>query len=226
MPIPAQVWNRMMHIRNPRTGATGSAFAVEVDGNEYICSARHIFDGAIPDAIEVRFDRSWVLMPVQLVGVGVGEDDVIVLRSIGFRRVASGSLPVLMSRDKMIITQEAFVLGYPFGWESYPKETSDKWPFAIVKHAIITGLPTDDHPRKLLLDCQINPGFSGGPVAVNILGTLDWAFVGVIAAEHRENFYDKEGHLVAHVPIDFSVATDIQCVTNLIAGHPSGAPVE
>ena len=226
MPVPNNVWNRTMHIRNPLTGGAGSAFAVEVDGDEYICSARHIFDDKMPHEIEIRFDRDWISVPVDIVGIGLDDDDVIVLRSAEFRRVPAGSLPVLTSSAKMIITQEAFLLGYPFGWETYPKGISDGWPFPIVKHAIITSTPTDDQPRKLILDCQANPGFSGGPVALNIFGTTDWAIVGIIEAEHRESLYDSGGHLVTQVPIGFSVATDIRCVTNLIAGLPSDAPVE
>lgn len=226
MPVPVNVWNRMMHIRNPRTGETGSAFAVEVDRNEYICSARHIFDDEMPRTIDIRFNRDWTSVLVDVIGIGLGDDDVIVLKPTQFRRTAIDSLPILTASNNMIITQEAFLLGYPFGWETYPKGISDGWPFPIVKHAIITSIPTDDQPRKLILDCQVNPGFSGGPVALNVLGTTDWAIVGVIEAERRESLYDSGGHLVTQVPIGFSVATDIRCVTNLIAGHPSDAPVE
>ena len=226
MPVPAEIWNRVLHVRNPRNGGTGSAFVIEVDGNEYICSARHIFEGGYSNIIEIRYNHNWVPVPIDIIGAGLDDDDVIVMRSTEFRKIVPGSFPVLTSTAKMVITQEAFLLGYPFRWESYLKGISNEWPFPIVKHAIITSMPTDDRPRQLILDCQINSGFSGGPVALNILGTKNWAIVGIIKGSYNEPVSDSKGLLTTPVPTGFSVATDIHCVTNLISGRSSNAPVE
>ena len=228
MSVPPAILYRMMHIQNPQTGGTGSAFAIEVDSVEYICTARHIFDEFTSDEIDIRYGRNWIRMPVAIVGIGRGDDDVIVFRSMTqFRKVNNGNLPIQTSNEGMIFAQEAFVLGYPFQWEnSVPKEVSGGWPFPIAKRTIIAGWPASDLSSDILLDCQVNQGFSGGPVALNILGTQKWAIVGIIKGYHWEPVLDLQDSIETPMPTGFSVATDIRCVTNLIAGLSSDARVE
>lgn len=225
--VPAQVWHRVMRIRDPIGGDRGSAFVVEVDGEEFICTAAHVFGGAALAKIEIRYNRSWLPVEVHVVGVGSPADDVLVLAAAtGFRRIERGALEVRTSRAEMAITQDAFLLGYPFGWEAYATEAGGAWPFPTVKRAIIAGLPTDEYPRKLLLDCQSNPGFSGGPIALNIPGTQDWTFAGVIQGTHLAPISQTDQSASVRVPSGFCVATQIDCVTNLIAGRASDAATE
>ena len=222
--VPAEVWHRVMRIRDPIGGKSGSAFVVEVDGEEFICTAAHVFDGAAPAKIEIRYDRKWLPVDVHVVGMGSPADDVLVLAATaGFRRIERGALVVQTSRAEMVITQDAFLLGYPFGWEAYATDVGGDWPFPTVKRAIIAGLPTDEHPRKILLDCQSNPGFSGGPIALNVPETQDWAFAGVIQGTHLAPINQTDQSTSVQVPSGFCVATQIDCVTNLIAGRASDA---
>ena len=228
MPVPAEILYRVMHIQNPHTGGTGSAFVIEVDSVEYICTARHIFDEFTSDEIDIRYDQNWIRMPVAVVGVGKDDDDVIVFRSTTqFRKIDNGDLSIQTSNEGMTFAQEAFVLGYPFQWENnVPKDISGGWPFPIVKRTIFAGWPARDLSSDILLDCQVNPGFSGGPVALNIPGTKKWAIVGTVKGYHWEPILDSQGSSETPVPTGFSVATDIRRTMNLIAGLPSDAPVE
>ena len=227
MPVPAEIFDRVIRIRNPHTHETGSAFFVEVDKIEYICTARHIFDEFALDEIDIRYGQNWIRMPVSIIGIGRGDDDVIVFRSMSqFLKINSGALPIQTSADGMAFTQEAFVLGYPFQWENSAPEVTGEWPFPIVKRAIIAGGLTNDLSRNILLDCQVNPGFSGGPVALNVHGTKQWAIVGIIKGYHYEPIPDSQGIIKTPVPTGFSIATDIHCATNLIAGLSSDALVE
>lgn len=228
MSVPAEILYRMMHIQNPQTSRTGSAFVIEVDSVEYICTARHIFDGFTSGEISIRYDQNWIKIPVVIVGVGRGDDDVIVFRPMTqFRKVTNGELSIQTSNEGMVFAQEAFVLGYPFQWEnSVPKEVSGGWPFPIAKRTIIAGWPAKDLSSDILLDCQVNPGFSGGPVALNIHDTKKWAIIGTVKGYHWKPILDSQGSNKTPVPTGFSVATDIRRTMNLIAGLPSDAPVE
>ena len=228
MPVPLEILHRVIHVRNPQTGGTGSAFLVEVDSVEYICTARHTFDKFTSGEIDVHHGRNWIREPVEVVGVGKGDDDVIVFRWVRqYRKVNSGDHPIQTSNEGMVFTQEAFVLGYPFRWEnSVPEEVSKGWPFPIAKRTIIAGWPSHDLSGGILLDCQVNPGFSGGPVVLNVSDTNKWAIVGIISSYHHEPTPDSQDLVVTPVPSGFSVATDIRCATNLIAGLSSDARVE
>ena len=227
MPVPAEILYRVIHILNPQTGGTGSAFVVEVDGVEYICTARHTFDRFTSDEIGIRYGQNWIKVPVVIVGIGRDDDDVIVFRATTqFRKVDNGALPIQTSNEGMIFTQEAFVLGYPFQWEnSVPKEISDGWPFPIVKRTIIAGWPSNDLSKGILLDCQVNPGFSGGPVALKVSDTEKWAIIGIVKISYHDPTPDSQDLVVTPVPIGFSLATDIRCAMNLIAGLSSDARV-
>lgn len=228
MSVPLEILHRVIHVRNPQTGGTGSAFLIEVDGIEYICTARHTFNKFTSGEIDVRHDQNWIREPVAVVGIGKGDDDVIVFRWVRqYRKVNNGDLPIQTSNEGMTFAQEAFVLGYPFQWEnSVPKELSGGWPFPIAKRTIIAGWPAHDLSSDILLDCQVNPGFSGGPVVLNITGTQRWAIVGIIKAYHHKPMPDSQDLVVTPVPSGFSVATDIRRAMNLIAGLPSDARVE
>ena len=230
MPVPLEILHRVIHVRNPHTGGTGSAFLVEVDSFEYICTAKHIFDEFTAGEIDVRYGQDWIREPVAVVGIGTGDDDVIVFRWMRqYRKIGSGDLPIQTSADGMAFTQEAFVLGYPFQWENSAPKISNGWPFPIAKRAIIAGSPGSsgsDLSGGILLDCQVNHGFSGGPVALNILGTQKWTIVGIIKGYHHEPISDSQNFVKTPVPTGFSVATDIRCAMNLIAGLPSDARVE
>lgn len=230
MAVPLEILHRVIHVRNPHTGGTGSAFVIEIDDIEYICTARHTFDRFTSGAIDVRYDQNWIREPVATVGIGKGDDDVIVFRWMRqYQKIGKGDLPIQTSAGGMAFTQEAFVLGYPFQWENNAPKISTGWPFPIAKRTIIAGWPSSsgsDLSGGILLDCQVNPGFSGGPVALNILGTKKWAIVGIVKGYHHEPVPDSQDLVKTPVPTGFSVATDIRCATNLIAGLSSDTLVE
>lgn len=228
MPVPSQILHRVIHIQNPHTGGTGSAFFIEIDEVEYICTARHIFDKFASNEIDIRYGQKRISMQVDVVGIGRGDDDVIVFRPAKqFGKVGSGALPIQISAASMVFTQEAFVLGYPFQWEnSALKRISGGWPFPIAKRAIIAGWPDEDFSKSILLDCQVNPGFSGGPVVFNIFNTRNWAIAGIVKSSYDEPIQDLQDLTKTPVPTGFSAATGIRCATDLIAGLSSDALVE
>lgn len=222
MAVPAQIWHRVLRVQDYSTKQTGTAFVIEVAGDEYICSARHLFPSSATNAIGVRYGSQWRRLPVTVVGAGDSGDDVIVFKAAdNWRRIPAGNLSVQVSQDRMVFSQETYVLGYPFGWESYAQGVGEEWPFPLVKQAIVAGLPTPNHPRQVLLDCHANSGFSGGPVALNLLGTSEWAVVGVVAAAHCEPVDVDDSDYQVALQSGFSIATEIQCVMNIIERKPS-----
>ena len=76
--ITANVIRRTFHIRYG--GATGTAFAIDHGGKQYLVTARHV----VPDittggTIDIFHDKQWKSIAVTVVGIGAGEKDIAVL---------------------------------------------------------------------------------------------------------------------------------------------------
>lgn len=65
---------------------------------------------------------------------------------------------------------EVFVLGFPFLMNNgslHPEPVFIKgaiYPQALLKHGYVSGCPSDDNRRQLLIDMHNNAGFSGSPI--------------------------------------------------------------
>ena len=217
--VPAAVLLRILRLKDPNRTQTGSGFVVEIDGTEYICSANHLFDASPIHYIEIRHAGQWRKTKVRVIGRGTAEYGVIVFQATdGFRRIPQGDHLVKLTDKEMFYTQDAYVLGYPFGWDAHKPGVNDDWPLPIVKSAIISLEPSHWNSQELLIDCEVNPGFSGGPIALNILGTANWAFVGVATDSYRcARSIDADG---AQLEIDeatgFSRAIRIQTILDFV----------
>ena len=140
----------------------GSAFTLDVDGNEYLVTARHLLDEA-KDEFDLRLFRngSWETVRAQVVGHGRGELDVSVLRLP--ERLTSDGKPVIPTLAGLVLGQDAFFLGFPYKAWSNVGELLGGMPCAFVKKGTISAIQFED-PQVIHLDAINNEGFSGGPV--------------------------------------------------------------
>ena len=61
-------------------GFTGTCFTVDVDGRQYLITARHIVSSiAGPNMVQIQHENTWKSLAVELVGHGQGDIDVTVL---------------------------------------------------------------------------------------------------------------------------------------------------
>jgi hypothetical protein len=137
----------------------GTAFEIDYSGEHYLITARHVVEGIkTGDAIQIRHERAWMPLPIEVVGQGDDPIDVAVLKS-PIRLSAPLELPA--SSKGIVLSQQVFFLGFPFGWEGGGEDKNRGFPLALVKSGILSTMPTKE---GFYIDAHGNKGFSGGPV--------------------------------------------------------------
>ena len=160
MMVPTQVYRRTFHIAWGK--GTGTAFAIDRDGKQYLVTARHVVkDIKSGDKIKISRKQKWHEIAVNVVGTGEGAIDVIVL-GCPLRLVPSG-LPLAASLGGVNYGQELIFLGFPFGWDISATAVTNEFPLPFVKAGIVSAI-TAGPPRAVYIDGHGNKGFSGGPV--------------------------------------------------------------
>lgn len=168
--ITESVVRRVLEIRvGGPTGFTGTAFTLDVDGREYLVTAKHMVERLKrEDAIEisVRTDQ-W-----DRIGVTVYrcDDDVDIAILIPPRQLTV-SLPLEPgSAVQTFVGQDMFFAGFPFGASSfaiseYARHLNGEYSMPIIKKGVYSGIfETKDKAPVILLDGYNNRGFSGAPI--------------------------------------------------------------
>ena len=141
----------------------GTAFAIEVDGREYLITARHV----VPDIlkpIDILRDEKWKQLPVTGIFPHHGEPDVAAI-TLGRQLAPRYSVDLFSSRT--IIGQDVAFLGFPFGWNNTQYGFNKGYPIPYVKAAIVSAFFSKNQTSFVYLDAHNNAGFSGGPIAAD-----------------------------------------------------------
>ena len=160
--ITTNALSRTFQLRNKTQTATG--FLIDVEARQYLVTAKH-FVPEIEDIaiLELLHDGEWKKIPVTLVGHGEGEIDVTVL-SLPRALVASDYL-LKPDMGGLVLGQEAFFLGFPYGLFGEAGGLNSNYPVPFVKRATVSSVRVSiSGPALIFLDGHNNPGFSGGPV--------------------------------------------------------------
>ena len=140
---------------------TGTCFTIDVDGRQYLITAQHVASSIIGSGIVKIFQEGiWKNLQVELVGQGENGVDITVLAP-GLR--LSPSHPLNTSMAGVIVSQDMYFLGFPYGLMNDGGQLNADFPLPLVKKGILSAMQFGN-VRKLLLDGHNNPGFSGGPV--------------------------------------------------------------
>jgi S1-C subfamily serine protease len=146
----------------------GSGFTLDVDGHQYLITAKHLVDG-IKDksALFIRQGGRWDLLNVTRIPGIPDEVDIAVLLP---GRQVSLPLPLEAHSDGILLGQELYFLGFPYDLADSAFALFDGSPVPFAKKGICAAFYRA-HPDKpgsgiLALDAINNPGFSGGPVLV------------------------------------------------------------
>ena len=164
--VTSNVLQRTFHIRFG--GDTGTAFTIDVEGRQYLVTARHVVDATGPVTIDIRHGGTWKALKCQVAGRGANNIDITVLAPSA---QVSPSLPLAATGDGLILGSDVHFLGFPYGMHAnVPHAINADFPLPLVKRACVSMLayhqPDGDY---LLLDGHNNPGFSGGPVVFHPL---------------------------------------------------------
>ncbi|MXW23785.1 MAG: trypsin-like peptidase domain-containing protein [Chloroflexi bacterium] len=218
--ITANVIYRVFRLRIGDT--TGTGFAIEAGGREYLVTARHIAEPVDrKDTIHLFENGDWRALGVSLVGHAPRDIDISVLAA-STRLTPERSLPLPATSEGLIYGQDAFFLGFPHGLSDLVLGDTGR-PVPLVKRATVSSLQGE----PFLLDGHNNPGFSGGPVVFQIPGSREFRVAAVIQGYRpaREPIYLDDGtetdlYLRGNTGIIF--AYNISAAVELAESNPIG----
>ena len=172
-------------------GFTGSCFTIDVDGRQYIITARHFVSSiAGTSVVQIQHENTWKKLQVELVGHGEHGIDITVLAP-GIQ--LSPAHPLHPTIAGLAISQDMYFLVFPYGLTNDGGNLNANFPIPLVKKGILSALQFGN-VKKLLLDGHNNPGFSGGPVVCRRLHDREdeLTVVGVISGylQTSEPVYD------------------------------------
>ena len=140
---------------------TGTAFTIDHNNREYLITARHVLEGIRPgEKINIFHENQWKSLSIQIVSMGEEEVDIAVL-STPF--ALSPRYELKPSLGGIILGQQIYFLGYPFGWNAGGEKLNDGFPMQFIKGGIVSAIDSGI-VTKLYIDAHGNEGFSGGPV--------------------------------------------------------------
>jgi hypothetical protein len=167
--------------------STGSAFTIEVDGNQYLITARHLLDGFGSEGeIELWIEGRWsqtrarALYPAK---------EAVDIAALDLGRPVTVTFPLEPSSGGLTLGQQVYFLGYPHGLGSagaapVPKGFGE---IPFLKSGIISAVDDRDPEASVLyLDGQNNPGFSGGPIVFWHSASGSFRVAGVVRGYQNE----------------------------------------
>ena len=224
--ITSNIYNRVFFIR---AAEYGTAFAIDVDGKQYLVSAAHVV-GSTEGLNEIQFlhENSWRALPVRFVGASRGEVDVAVL--VPSVRLAP-PFPLEPTSADMVLGQDVYFVGYPYKmWtDAGPALAGRPCPF-IKRGTLSSAFNSGDGIQRIFVDAINNEGFSGGPLVFTPPASKDFRVAGVVSKfkTEYERVLDKDGEdtgMRVAYNTGFLVAYDIKYALEIIRANPIGLPV-
>lgn len=217
--ITSNVIHRVFRIKY--IGYTGTAFTIDIDGKQYLITAKHLAgEISAQDTIEVLSNNTWVPLQTRLIGHADEAIDISVLATD--RRLTPPDLPMIASSDGLIYGQDVFFLGFPHGIQGNIIFGADGYPMPLVKKALVSAMDKNEY----LLDGHNNPGFSGGPVVFRKPGVPQLQVAAVISAfQYVEEPIFASGQatpLVYKANTGIIVSHNVNHAVSLIRDNPVG----
>jgi hypothetical protein len=190
IPTPAQMTSNVVErVLLVRVGTeTASAFTIDVDGKQYVLTAKHFVDKlAANDFIEYSRAGKWIRLPVQIFKCDDPTDIAVLVAPYQLTTVFE--FPI--DTSKISYGQDVYFLGFPYGITLNGTNVNGTLPLPFIKRATYSGtfpLNPERHSVLLLLDGYNNPGFSGGPIVYKdpFSQSLDYKLLGVVSGFQPE----------------------------------------
>lgn len=176
---------RVLRIRTPTQ--TGSAFTVEVDGKQYLITARHLLKGFGNEGeIELWTGGRWSRFRVRAI---YPSKEPVDIAALDLGRPVTITFPLVASSGGLTLGQQVYFLGYPYGLgtsASAPVPPGfGEIPF--LKSGIVSALDDRDPQANILyLDGHNNVGFSGGPIVFWHPESASFRVAGVVRGYRNE----------------------------------------
>jgi S1-C subfamily serine protease len=223
---PAMITANFVHrtFRIKCDQAIGTAFTVDVDGKQYLLTAKHVVERFGSDkSLQVFGKGKWSTVPAALVGHGDKQNDVSVFAPT--TAMSPPNLPVVVSSDGLAYGQDVYFLGFPYGVLSEVIFGEAGHPLPLVKKAILSTFAGNVY----LLDGHNNPGFSGGPLIFGRGGSLPSNAAAIVSGYRfdEEAVIDggRKTRMMVRSNTGIIVAYKIEIALELIRANPIGAVV-
>lgn len=181
----SNVLYRLLRIRTPV--GTGSAFTIEVDGRQYVVTARHNLRGFGPQGeIELWREGAWSRLRGRAI---YPARETVDIAALDLGRSVTVTFPLVASAGGLTLGQQVYFLGYPHGLGSaiaapVPPGFGE---IPFLKSGIVSAMDDRDPAASLLyLDGHNNPGFSGGPIVFWHAETRAFRVAGVVGGYRNE----------------------------------------
>lgn len=183
--VTANAFRRVLLIR--AGDVFGTAFTIEVDGRQYLITARHVVAALQPeDTISYLRNDQWLPVKVKIIRYDDTKDvDIAVL-------VPPTQLTVTFSLDPTLkgikFGQDVYLLGFPFGIATSGASNAG-FPLPYVAKGVMSAEIHEQGVSRIVVDAMTNHGLSGAPVIYRDLDQQSsWVFrvAGVAVAFKRD----------------------------------------
>lgn len=197
--VDSNVLQRVFHLRVFKN--TGTGFVVEVRGNKFLVTAKHLFeDLGYPKTtlIGVGKEGTWAKVDNQIFYHSDDKVDIAVIKTSYFDKMCFGQ--VEYSDKGMFYGQDVFMLGFPYGLKSEFYDLNRGYPLPYVKKGIWAG----KYGKYFAFDWDNNHGFSGGPVVFREYTDEQFSdtmhIAGVICSyiPHKIKVFDEQENIIGY----------------------------
>lgn len=175
-------------LRIKTAASTGSAFTIEVDGKQYLITARHLLKGFGSEGeVELWIEGRWSRIRARAI---YPSKEVVDVAALDLGRTVTITFPLEPSSGGLALGQPVYFLGYPYGLG-----TSGSAPvppgfgeLPFLKSGIVSAVDDRDPEASVLyLDGHNNPGFSGGPIVFWHGASRSFRVAGVVRGYRNES---------------------------------------
>lgn len=196
--VTTNVFERVLDVRvNADTphAETATAFTLDVDGREYLITAKHVVAGLGDEGrIDIFINNNWKQLKVKIFRCADPVDIAVLIPpyqlTVAFPLSINGGV---------YYGQEAYFLGFPFGIRTPASGVNGPYPIALIKRGTVSSIEKINpvgNATRILLDGYNNPGFSGGPIVYRDMDKPGYVMgvIGVIAGFIPEVVPTMEKH--------------------------------
>ncbi len=221
--LTTNVLQRTFRIKSSEN--TGTCFTIDVDGRQYIVTARHVLDGIQQkDSIDIYHEGIWKTLKTEIAWLSQTEQDIAILSP---EIQVSPTHPLESTSTGLVLGQDVYFCGYPYGLKiEVSSDINRGFPIPLVKKGALAGI----FPNHMLIDAINNPGFSGGPVVFAAPQSNDFKVAGVVSGYKVE--YDavllngEDVGLRYGYNTGLVLAYDLRLGVEYVTQNPTGIKVE
>lgn len=166
-----------------RAGQYGTAFTLDVDGDEFLITAAHLLESSSKtQVIHILRHGQWNRIDCELTAAGRGELDIAVLKLP--TRLTNPVFTVEPTFGNCHVGQDMYFLGFPYKISVDYGPIADGQPGAFLKKGSLSAV-LPGPPRVFYIDALNNEGFSGGPLYFFRNGEVNMPCIAGVVSKYK-----------------------------------------